>query len=92
IQPRFECKPIYDIMSGVAKRMGVFDEFTEGRTQEEWLQWMYAQTIKQNNDPNLPSYDEMRKQGISKKQFDRPHVAFEDFRRDPEANPLPSPS
>ncbi|HEQ3534862.1 TPA: dimethyl sulfoxide reductase subunit A [Vibrio parahaemolyticus] len=92
IQPRFECKPIYDIMSGVAKRMGVLDEFTEGRTQEEWLQWMYAQTVKQNNDPNLPSYDEMRKQGIYKKQFDRPHVAFEDFRRDPEANPLPSPS
>ena len=58
IKPRFECKPIYDIMSGVAKRMGVFDEFTEGRTQEEWLQWMYAQTVKQNNDPNLPSYDE----------------------------------
>ncbi|GAM76157.1 anaerobic dimethyl sulfoxide reductase chain A [Vibrio ishigakensis] len=92
IEPRFECKPIYDIMSGVAKRMGVFDEFTEGRTQEQWLQHLYALTLEQNQDPNLPSYNDMRKQGIFKKQFDRPHVAFEDFRRDPIANPLKSPS
>ncbi len=92
IKPRFECKPIYDIMSGVAKRMGVEQAFTEGRTQEEWLRWMYAETIKQNNDPDLPDYDTMRKQGIYKKQFDRPHVPYEDFRADPIANPLPTPS
>jgi anaerobic dimethyl sulfoxide reductase subunit A len=92
IEPRFECKPIYEIMSGVAKRMGVLEAFTEGRTQEEWLQWMYAETLKQNQDPALPSYEAMRKQGIFKKQFNRPHVAYEDFRRDPNAHPLPSPS
>ncbi|EAR56782.1 putaive anaerobic dimethyl sulfoxide reductase, subunit A [Photobacterium sp. SKA34] len=92
IKPRFECKPIYDIMTGVAKRMGVEKAFTEGRTQEEWLQWMYAETVKQNNDPHLPDYDTMRKQGIYKKQFERPHVPYEDFRANPEANPLPTPS
>ncbi|PQJ62607.1 DmsA/YnfE/YnfF family dimethyl sulfoxide reductase [Photobacterium angustum] len=92
IKPRFECKPIYDIMTGVAKRMGVEQAFTEGRTQEEWLQWMYAETVKQNNDPHLPDYDTMRKQGIYKKQFERPHVPYEDFRANPEANPLPTPS
>ncbi|PSV66323.1 dimethyl sulfoxide reductase subunit A [Photobacterium angustum] len=92
IKPRFECKPIYDIMTGVAKRMGVEEAFTEGRTQEEWLQWMYAETVKQNNDPHLPDYDTMRKQGIYKKQFERPHVPYEDFRANPEANPLPTPS
>jgi len=92
IEPLFECKPIYEIMSGVAKRMGVLDEFTEGRTQEEWLQYMYAETVKNNNDPNLPSYEEMRKQGIYKKQHDRPYVPYEDFRKDPEANPLSTPS
>ncbi|MGF1829905.1 dimethyl sulfoxide reductase subunit A [Photobacterium angustum] len=92
IKPRFECKPIYDIMTGVAKRMGVEQAFTEGRTQEEWLQWMYAETVKQNNDPHLPDYETMRKQGIYKKQFERPHVPYEDFRANPEANPLPTPS
>lgn len=92
IEPRFECKPIYEMLSGVAKEMGVYDAFTEGRTQEEWLRWMYAQTVQQNNDPDLPSYDAMREQGIYKKQFDRPYVAFESFRNDPIANPLPTPS
>lgn len=92
IEPRFECKPIYEILSGVAKRMGVYDAFTEGRTQEEWLKYLYAETVKQNNDSDLPAYEDMRKQGIFKKQHDRPHVAYEDFRRDPEAHPLRTPS
>ncbi|MFH0257981.1 DmsA/YnfE/YnfF family dimethyl sulfoxide reductase [Vibrio rumoiensis] len=92
IKPRFECRPIYDMLSDLAKRLGVEKEFTEGRTQEEWLQWMYAQTVKQNNDPDLPDYDTMRQQGIYKKQHDRPYVELEDFRKDPIANPLPSPS
>lgn len=92
IKPRFECRPIYDMMSDLAKRLGLEQEFTEGRTQEEWLQWMYEQTVKQNNDPDLPDYDAMRKQGIYKKQFERPHVAYEDFRKDPKANPLATPS
>lgn len=92
IKPRFECKTIYEITSQIAHRMGVGDEFTEGRTQEEWLRWMYQETVKQNNDPNLPSYEEMRKQGIFKKQFERPYVAYEAFRKDPDANPLSTPS
>ena len=42
---------------------------------------MYAQTVKQNNDADLPDYDTMRKQGIRKKQHDRPYVELEDFRK-----------
>ncbi|HGO5527499.1 TPA: DMSO/selenate family reductase complex A subunit, partial [Klebsiella michiganensis] len=44
IQPvtsaKFERKPIYWILSEVAKRLGedVHQKFTEGRTQEQWLQ------------------------------------------------------
>ncbi|MBD1577810.1 MULTISPECIES: DmsA/YnfE/YnfF family dimethyl sulfoxide reductase [Vibrio] len=92
IEPRFECRTIYDMISDLAHRMGCGKEFTEGRTQEEWLRWMYAETQKQNNDPDLPDFDTMRKQGIYKKQFDRPYVALEDFRKDPKANALNTPS
>lgn len=48
IQPvtsaKFERKPIYWILSEVAKRLGedVHQKFTEGRTQEQWLQHLYA--------------------------------------------------
>ena len=42
--PKFERKPIYWILSEVAKRLGddVHQKFTEGRTQEQWLQYLYA--------------------------------------------------
>ena len=45
--PKFERKPIYWIMSEVAKRLGpdIHQKFTEGRTQEEWLQYLYAKML-----------------------------------------------
>lgn len=45
--PKFERKPIYWIMSEVAKRLGpdVHQRFTEGRTQEQWLQYLYAKML-----------------------------------------------
>ncbi|WP_373327131.1 DMSO/selenate family reductase complex A subunit, partial [Cronobacter turicensis] len=44
IAPRFECRTIYDITSALAVRMGVGEQFTEGRTQEGWLRHLYAQS------------------------------------------------
>ena len=60
---KFERKPIYWILSEVAKRLGpdVYQKFTEGRTQEQWLQHLYAKMLAK--DPALPSYDELKKTG-----------------------------
>lgn len=61
--PKFERKPIYWIMSEVAKRLGpdVYQKFTEGRTQEQWLRYLYAKMVAK--DPLLPSYDALKKNG-----------------------------
>ena len=79
IKPRFECKTIYEMTSELAKRLGVEQQFTEGRTQEEWMRHLYAQS--REAIPELPTFEEFRKQGIFKK-------------RDPQgqANPLTTPS
>ena len=97
IQPvtsaKFERKPIYWILSEVAKRLGedVHQKFTEGRTQEQWLQHLYAKMLAK--DPALPSYDELKKMGIYKRKDPNGHfVAYRDFRKDPAANPLKTPS
>lgn len=97
IQPvtsaKFERKPIYWILSEVAKRLGedVHQKFTEGRTQEQWLQHLYAKMLAK--DPALPSYDELKKMGIYKRKDPNGHfVAYRDFRKDPVANPLKTPS
>ncbi len=63
IQPatsaKFERKPIYWILSEVAKRLGddVHQRFTEGRTQEQWLQYLYAKMVAK--DPALPAYEDL---------------------------------
>ncbi|VTN09270.1 Dimethyl sulfoxide reductase DmsA precursor [Raoultella terrigena] len=91
--PKFERKPIYWILSEVAKRLGdeVLQKFTEGRTQEQWLQHLYALMLAK--DPALPAYDELKAMGIYKRKDPAGHfVAYRDFRRDPLANPLKTPS
>ncbi len=37
----FERKTIYEMTSELAKRLGVEQQFTEGRTQEEWMRHLY---------------------------------------------------
>ncbi|NOH95157.1 DmsA/YnfE/YnfF family dimethyl sulfoxide reductase [Vibrio sp. 99-70-13A1] len=90
IEPQFEAKSIYEMCSQLAKRMGVEQAFTEGRTQEEWVEHLYAETRKK--DPSLPTFEEMKDIGIYKRQYNRDYIAYEDFRKDPQANPLKTPS
>lgn len=65
IQPatsaKFERKPIYWILSEVAKRLGddVHQRFTEGRSQEQWLQYLYAKMVAK--DPALPAYEDLKR-------------------------------
>ena len=91
--PKFERKPIYWIMSEVAKRLGpdIHQRFTEGRTQAEWLQYLYAKMVAK--DPQLPSYEALKEMGIYKRKDPNGHfVAYQKFRDDPEAHPLKTPS
>ncbi|AMO79864.1 selenate/tellurate reductase subunit YnfE [Obesumbacterium proteus] len=90
---KFERKGIYEMMSEIAKRLGpdVEQAFTEGRTQSDWLHYLYAKM--QARDPLLPDYETLRQQGIYKRKDPNGHfVAYKKFREDPAANPLKTPS
>ncbi|WP_182171466.1 DMSO/selenate family reductase complex A subunit [Flaviflexus equikiangi] len=89
IDPLYECKSIFDICTELADRLGTKDEFTGGKTREEWLEQMISES--REAEPALPSYEEWKEMGIYR--IDKgPAVALADFREDPEANPLPTPS
>lgn len=91
IKPQFECRGVYEMCAEISKRMGVGQEFTEGRDQEGWLKHLYAESLKMN--PALPSYEEMREMGIFRQKAPKDtFVAYEDFRINPEASPLGTPS
>jgi anaerobic dimethyl sulfoxide reductase subunit A len=91
IKPRFECKTIYEMTTELAKRMGVAQQFTEGRTQEGWMRHLYEQS--REAIPELLPFDEFRKHGMFKQRDpEGHHVAYKAFRADPAANPLTTPS
>lgn len=91
IEPLFECKSVYEMCSEIAARMGVGEAFTEGRTQEEWLRHLLA--LNRRRDPDLPDFEAFREMGIYKRKNPNGFfVAYRDFRADPEANPLTTPS
>ena len=91
IEPIFESKPAYEMCTEIAKRMGIEEEFTEGRDLEGWARWMQEQTVAEH--PDFPSFDELREQGVYRYYNpDGLTVALKDFRDDPDANPLDTPS
>ncbi|WP_272573939.1 DMSO/selenate family reductase complex A subunit [Providencia sp. PROV259] len=91
IEPRFESKTVYEMCTQIARRMGVEEKFTEGRTQEEWLRHLYE--ISREKLPELPDFETFQQQGIYKKMNPQGHVvAHKAFREDPIANPLNTPS
>ena len=66
----WEQKPNYWIMTEMAKRFGLKEKFTEGRTQKEWIRWGYEQTLakaaKQPDPIKLPGFDEFWAKGFVK--------------------------
>ncbi|MDY0223019.1 MAG: DMSO/selenate family reductase complex A subunit [Desulfobacterium sp.] len=91
IEPLHESRGIYDICAGIAEQIGLKEEFTEGRTQYQWMEHLYDQSKKAV--PDLPpTLEDAFKQGIYKKYFPENHIAYKAFRDDPEANPLDTAS
>ena len=91
IEPLFECRSVYDMCADIARRLGVEQTFTEGRTQKQWLEFIYNNA--RNNNPELPDFATFAEQGIVKQTNPgKPFIAYEAFRNDPETNPLLTPS
>ena len=90
-------RPNWEIMREMAKRFGVEDAYTEGRTYKEWLRWGYEETLKKAQKladaKKFPSFDEFWKQGVVKYRMgDDSGIVLKDFREDPVKHPLPTPS
>ena len=79
----------YDIVSGIADKLGLKDDFTEGKTQEQWIEEIYKKSAEK--DGNMPSWDEIKAQGHYKRELE-PVIGLADFVADPAKNPLETPS
>ncbi|HIE0659575.1 TPA: DMSO/selenate family reductase complex A subunit [Providencia rettgeri] len=92
IPPMWEVRSTYDICADIADHLGFKDNYTEGRTQGQWAEMLYEQVREKR--PYLPKWSDARNMGLIDQGIatEKQSIAFSDFRNDPEANPLSTPS
>lgn len=95
IAPFAEAKSDYAIFAALSERLGFAPAFTEGRNEREWLQAIYegARPRAQEQGITLPSFSAFWETG--KLEYARPaqpQIMLQDFRDDPDAAPLSTPS
>jgi biotin/methionine sulfoxide reductase len=95
IEPAGEARTEYAIYTDLAARLGVAAEFTEGRSDMDWLQYLYARIRQQAETHGLTMPDFAAFWEVGHVEFPPPDpapVLFEAYRRDPDAHPLKTPS
>jgi len=93
VEPPFETKSDYQICSELAERLGVKDEFTEGRSERDWVEWILTK-YRDTRFPEIPRLDEFERsnRGVYSRRVDKPAIGLADFRRDPVKHALATPS
>lgn len=85
-EPKFERREVYEVCGELARRLGVYDEYSEGgMTREDWCRKLYDEL--REDKPELPTYDEGVKMGAFTYDIE-PSTEVDDFILDPVANPL----
>ena len=95
IEPYGQSKNDFEIFANIAKKKGIEEKFTEGKSQDEWQEWIYKQTFDRAAAANIeiPGYKKFREQKWFKiSDPTEPTIMLKDFREDPKKNPLNTPS
>ncbi|MDQ0377896.1 biotin/methionine sulfoxide reductase [Amycolatopsis thermophila] len=95
VEPYAQARDDYAILAGLATRLGIGDRFTEGRTPWEWLQHLYGAWRDHLMDKGfaVPSFADFWHAGEYRLPQENPdRTLWADFRADPIANRLATPS
>jgi biotin/methionine sulfoxide reductase len=95
IEPVGEARNDFDIFAALAQRFGTVDAFSEGRDEMGWLRYLYdtTQEAARGAGVELPAFDAFWDTGHAEvAPPTEPYVMFADFRADPQANALKTPS
>jgi biotin/methionine sulfoxide reductase len=95
LDPVGEARDDHAIFAALAERLGFRDAFTEGRDEEGWLRHLFAITRQRAAEDgiDMPDFDTFWRQGVFRLPApERPTVLLEEFRADPAAKPLATPS
>ncbi len=92
IEPVGESKSDYEIVCEVARKLGLYEEYIQGKTVEEWIKYGYEHSGVQD----LVSWEELKGKGYyvvpTAPDWEKSPAGLTKFYEDPEANPLETPS
>ena len=93
VEPLGEARSDYRICADIAARLGVGREYSEGRNERDWVEWSLGE-LRKARFPELPALTEFEASntGVYARPVTSPAVALADFRKDPVAHPLATPS
>ena len=88
---RFERRGAWEVCVDLARHWGIEDTFTEGRTEREWIRHLYEGDRERST--GLPTFDRLLEEGLAwRADRTEPFVALADWRSNPVAHPLDTPS
>jgi biotin/methionine sulfoxide reductase len=97
VEPLAEARDDYAIFAELAEQVdgpAGRERFTEGRSADDWLRHLYDTLRQQTNE--LPEFERFWQQGVHRFQSEDPRsdwrVLLSDFRAEPDAHALPTPS
>lgn len=91
IRPLFESDFEYGFLAAVAKRLGIGSAFTEDCDDyRQWLFRLYENVRKK--EPELPAFEDFKREGGYHYQNRRPSIAYEQQIRDFSNHPFETPS
>lgn len=95
VSPHGQARDEYDTYTDLAERLGVREEFTEGRTSGEWMRLAYERwrSLLARRDLEVPDFDGFWERG----RLEMPgrvedEALLGEFREDPQGSPLRTPS
>lgn len=90
VEPLGESRLEYDWLAEVAGKLGLQEAFTEGRTADQWLEYLYNDLRQRETE--LPDYKEFSQGGVYRYQNNQRFIAFEEECKNPERHPFPTAS
>ena len=88
---RFERRGAWEVCAELAKRWGIENAFTGGRTEGDWIRRLYEGDRERSLW--LPTFDQLLEEGLAwRADRTEPFVALADWRSNPDAHPLDTPS
>lgn len=94
IAPVAQARSDYDIFRGIAERLGVEAQFSEGRNEMEWLRFLYDESRQDaaRIGHELADFDTFWAKGAVRVPTRAGYTYLSDFRADPEAAKLATES